>query len=257
MKKILFMLILCSIFISPSLIFGSHVPIPPDRVLEMENYIRVFLKYGSYTPTLSLEGRWEDENLQFRYRAITLGGYYRATKHLKVGAFYRLQQGARHDDNWINLDPGWAWWDTRGRTEHVLLLDATPRFLLDFLPGQSWVFTLKNRYLFNTYNSQHTLTVRPGITYFLLRNREPRFNFSFNYDFYIPLNYGDTFLYAHWPYLNVLYHVSGIVKLDFSAAYKTVTWSTSEDAILAGESEYTVRANSLVFGLGMILQFEL
>jgi len=257
MKRVIVIITICAFLLLPSLLLGDHVPETPGGVVELENHLRLFLKHGNFTPVAELVGRWEGQRFEFRYRALTLGSYYRVARQLKLGAFYRVQQGARHDDDWIDLDPGWVWRDTRGRTEQLLILDVSPRFLLGFLPGRNWVFMLKNRYLFNTFNSQHTLTVRPGVTYFLLRGRDPFLNFSFNYDLYIPLNYGSSFLYAHWPYLNVLYHLSSVVKLDFSAAYKTVTWSSSEDVIASGESDYSVKSRTLLFGLGVILEFEL
>lgn len=81
--------------------------------------------------------RWEDEPTQFRYRSLTAGSYYRLSKHIKVGAFYRLQMGALHDDDWVFIDPGWNWDDTRGRFEHLFILDFSPRFQLNFLPGRN------------------------------------------------------------------------------------------------------------------------
>jgi hypothetical protein len=177
------------------------------------------------------------------------------SKNLKVGAFYRLQKGARHDDDWIDLNPGWGWRDTEDRTEQVLIADATPRFLLGFLPGENWAFSLKNRYFYNTFNDQHTISVRPGLTYFLIRDRAPLINLTAYYDAYFSLNYGDTLVYAQWPTLDVLLHLSSTVKADFSASYKTVTWSTSDDVKQSGEPGYEVRARALVFGVGVVLSF--
>ena len=236
-------------------VFADHVPVPPEGVVEFENSASAMFKLGSFSPFIGAEWRFVDEAFEGPYRALTLGSYYRASKNLKVGAFYRLQRGARHDDDWIDLNPGWGWRDTSDRTEHVLIADATPRFLLGFLPGKNWVFSLKNRYEFNTFNSQHTITVKPGLTYFLLKDRAPLLNFTAYYEAYIPLNYGSTFLYAQWPALDVLLHISSAVKADFSASYKTVTWSTSEDVVEAGEPGYTVRAHALILGVGIVLSF--
>jgi hypothetical protein len=203
---------------------------------------------------VEVEGRLEDSDHQFRYRAVIAGAYYRLHKNVKAGAFYRVQQGARHDDDWISpaVDE-WEWVDSRDRTEQVLLLDVTPRFLFDFLPGEDWVFAIKNRYMYNTFNNHHSLMVRPGLTYFLMRNREPVFTFSLNYGFYIPLNFGDRFFYEHEPYLSVLYHLNRNVKLELTGAYKIVTWSTSEDAETApGGEPYAVNAGAFVLGVGLL-----
>jgi len=113
------------------------------------------------------------------------------------------------------------------------------------------LFTLKNRYLYNTYNSQHSLMVRPGLSYFLMRNREPLFTFSLNYGFYIPLNFGETFFYEHEPYLSVLYHLNRAITLELTGAYKTVTWSSSEDSLANGDT-YAVNYHAFVFGFGLL-----
>jgi hypothetical protein len=201
---------------------------------------------------VELDGRFEDSNLEFRYRSLTAGAYFRLLKNLKAGAFYRLQQGARHDDDWIEPSVGvWEWVDSRSRTEQVLILDLSPRFLLDFLPGRNWVFAVKNRYHYNTFNDQQSILIRPGLTYFLVRSREPVLNLSLNYGFYIPLNFGETFLYEHTPYLSALYHLNRNIKLELSAAYKTVIWSSSEDS-LANWDTYAVPNRSFVVGFGVL-----
>lgn len=238
--------------VSSKQLLADHTPTVSSGVVELEGNVRLFVKYNNFTPLLGFEGRWEDENLEFRYHSLTVGSYYRAHKNIKVGAFYRLQRGARYDDDWIDLNPGWEWQDTNNRNEHVLILDFSPRFQLDFLPGKNWVFMLKNRYLFNTFNNQHTIKVRPGLTYFLIIDRSPLLNFSANYDFYIPLNYGETFLYGQWPYFDVLYHATEQIKINLSAAYKNIAWSTSQDVKAAGESSYTVRYKAIVFRAGLI-----
>jgi hypothetical protein len=235
--------------------YAAHVPVLPDGSVELENSVSALFKIGKFTPSLGVEWRLVDEGFESPYRALTLGSYYRVSKNLKVGAFYRVQQGARHDDDWIVIGTGWGWRDTKDRTEQVLIADVTPRFLLGFLPGENWVFALKNRYLFNAFNDQHTLAVRPGLTYFLLKDRAPFINLTVYYDMYFPLNYGSTLIYAQWPSLDALLHLSTTLKADFSVSYKTVTWSTSDDVWQSAEPAYEVRAHALVFGLGILTSF--
>jgi hypothetical protein len=254
--KIMFFLFSIFLFI-PLSMHASHVPPTPEGALEFALDLRMLAKYGRLNPMVELEMRVEDDPRQFGYRSLTAGSYYRISRHIKAGAFYRLQMGARHDDDWIFLDPGWGWVDSRDRFEHILILDFSPRFQLKFLPGENWVFMLKNRYLYNTFNNEHTLKVRPGITYFLMRNRDPLLNFSFNYALYVPINWGDTFIYSHYPYLEVLYHVSPLVKLYLNAAYKTVTWSTSEDVIEQNDPGYSVDYRAFVIGGGINFHFDL
>ena len=234
---------------------AEHIPAPSAGFIEFESRTSLLLDLGRLDPLIELEGRFEDEDLEFRYRSLTAGAYIRLLRNLKAGAFYRIQQGARHDDDWI--EPAvdvWEWVDSRNRTEQMLILDVSPRFLLDFLPGANWVFTVKNRYRYNAFNSQHSLLVRPGVTYFLLRSREPFVNFSLNYGMYIPLNFGETFLYEHGPYLSMLYHLNRNVKLELTGAFRTVIWSTSDDS-WANWDTYAVANRSLVVGFGVLFPF--
>jgi hypothetical protein len=231
---------------------AEHIPAASGGVVEFESRTSLLMDLGRFDPLVELEGRFEDTDLEFRYRSLTAGTYLRLLKNLKAGAFYRIQQGARHDDDWIELSGGgWEWVDSRNRTEQVLILDVTPRFLFAFLPGKNWVFAVKNRYQYNTYNGQHSLLVRPGLTYFLLRSREPVLSLSLNYGFYIPLNFGETFLYEHEPYLSLLYHLNRNVKLELTGAYKTVIWSTSDDSWANGDT-YAVPNRSFVVGFGVL-----
>jgi hypothetical protein len=255
MKRTFVLLLFVLTLPTPFLASGDHIPPVPDNNVDYELDFRVFYKTGNFTPLLALKGRWEYEDNQFNYRSLTLGTYYRVSKHLKIGGFYRLQKGARHDDDWIFTDPGWAWQDTTDRTEHVLIADITPRFLMPFIPGRNWVFMFKTRYLYNTFNAHPTLKLRPGITYFLMPNRQPLFNFTFNYELYLALNYSSSLLYEQWPYLEVMYHLSPTVKLGVRAAYRITNWSTSQDVLDIGDTPFDVKYKAFVLGAFVNLQF--
>ncbi|MFP4012239.1 MAG: hypothetical protein ACLFUM_11090 [Spirochaetaceae bacterium] len=235
---------------------AEHVPSTPDGELEVEAVSRVFVKLDRLEPMLEAVGRFEGEDLDFRYRAVTAGGYYRVHRNVKVGAFYRLQAGARHDDDWVLRDGDWEWRETSSRAEHVLLGDVTPRLLLDFLPGESWVFALKNRYFLNTFNAHQTLLTRPQLTYFLLRAREPVVNVSVAYGLYWALDFSDQALYRHSPYLEVLYHATDAVKLTAGFTRNTVHWSSSEDVAEAGATDYSVDGTSWLLTAGLIFRVD-
>jgi hypothetical protein len=255
-KSIIFVSILAlALFGIPLAALGDHVPLTSGSNVDYELDLRVFLRHNRWMPMAEFKGLWEYDPNQFSYRALTLGTYYRVSKNVKVGGFYRLQMGARHDNDWINLNPGWGWQDTSNRPENLLILDVTPRFLMPFMPGRDWVFAFKTRYLFNTYNTQQTLTLRPGITYFLMQNREPLVNFTLNYELYLALNYSDRLLYEQWPYLEVMYHLSPTVKLSGRAGYRVTTWSTSKDVVEVGDTPYEVKYRAFVIGAGMNLYF--
>jgi hypothetical protein len=254
MKPTIFYLSILLTAAAPFAARADHIPTDPDGIVDIEPRVAVQLDAGRFDPLVELTGRLEEKAYQFRYRALTLGGSYRLHRNLKVGAYYRLQAGVRHDDDWIDLNPGWEWLDTRDRLEHVLILDASPRILLDFLPGKNWIGMLKTRYLFNTYNDEQSLLLRPGISWFLIRDRQPVWNFSLNYGLYLPLNFGESLLYEHTPYLAAIYHLSPILKLELSGGYRTVIWSSSRDVIDSPEAGYTATSHSLFASVGLLIR---
>lgn len=257
-KKVLVMVAAGFAFIAGAVTpaFAEHIPATPSGVFELSNHARVFLRADDWNPMVSLEWRFEGEELEIGTRSLTLGTYYRVHRNVKVGAFYRLQAGARHDDDWVKDDAMmWEWQDASDRYEHLLILDVTPRFLLEFLPGENWVLYLKNRYIYNTFNDHHVLQTRPSLTYFHLVDREPLLNVTAAFDTYFSLNFGETAVYRFYPYVNVLYHLSPLIKIDASFAPETVVWSTSQDAI--DDGPYTVRYRPYVFGLGVIFYVDL
>ena len=207
---------------------AEHLPEIRATGFEIHTHSRLFAHHGDLSGMVEYAGRFEDQDLELRYQSLTLGGYYRVHRNVKAGAFYRLQVGAHHDDDWVvTTYPQWDWRDTSGRLEHLLIVDVTPRFLLDFLPGRTWVGSVKNRYAYNFHNGQQTLLVRPGLTWFRMVNREPVLNVSIQYATYLSLNFGDRFWYRHGPYLNVLYHLTPFLQLDASLARQTVYWTES------------------------------
>jgi hypothetical protein len=115
----------------------------------------------------------------------------------------------------------------------------------------------KTRYLYNTYNNHQTLKLRPGITYFLMPARDPLFNFTFNWDFYLALNYSSSALYSQWPYLEVMYHISPVVKVSGQMGYRITTWSTSQDVIDNNEPSYEITYRAFTIGAAVNLNFDL
>lgn len=246
---------------------ADHFPLePPKGVVEYEGRVAALFSYGEFDPVLELKARLEDEEREFRYRAVTLGSYYRFHRNVKAGAFLRVQQGTRHDDDWINLNSGWTWDGTTDRTEVVAIADITPRFQLGFLPGENWVLAVKGRYELNTDNMQQSVKLRPGLTYFWIVDRNPLLNVSLAYEAYFPLNFGATLearrdldfplyrlTYERWIYLNLLYHLTPTVKLEASLARRSVTWTDSKDFDAEAPTEsYQLDYEPWVVGLGVL-----
>ena len=152
---------------------ANHIPTAPAVVAEFAGRSTLLIDLGRFDPLVEVEGRLEDTNHEFRYRGLTAGTYLRLHKNLKAGAFYRIQQGARQYDDWIEpVADVWEWVDSRSRIEQVLILDVTPRFLFTFL-------------------------------------------------------------------------------CELTGAYKTVTWSSSEDSLANGDT-YAVNYRAFVFGFGLL-----
>lgn len=235
---------------------ADHVPSDPLGPVAAQARFAASIDLGDFDPYMEILGRLEGDDPEPGYRSLTLGAYYRAHRNLKLGAFYRLQAGALHDDDWIWLAPGWGWRDTAERYENVFILDASPRFLFDFLPGRDWVFMAKSRIFYNTDNGHLTVMVRPGLTRFIFTGRDPFLNLSAAWAFYIPVNFGELPLYEHAPYLSLLYHTKGIVKLELTAAYRNLIWTTSKDVKASADPGYTARTGSWLVGVGLILNLE-
>ena len=222
------------VLVSAGAFAQAFVPVAPKGLVEFQGRTQVIANIGAVDLLLEGLGRTEyvDPTLQ-SFESLTLGGYYRLLKNLKIGAFYRLQAGDHHDDDWthkvVTSGIAWGWKDTNTRLEHLLMLDASPRFVLDFLPGRNWVFMLKGRYIYNTFQNEMSILAEPSLTWFWVQDRVPILNVSLSYDAYFPLNFGATTIYESYPYLTVLWHATPDLGIELSGAYKTIAWSTSHD----------------------------
>jgi hypothetical protein len=237
------------------LAFAQHVPIFTQGQVELQSRAQLVGNIGSWDLLAEMLGMLHDTNTPLQsYESVTVGGYYRVIPNLKVGALLRLLAGARHDDDVIaNFATNqWDWNDTSGRLEGVLMLDVSPRFQLRFLPTGNWVFMLKSRYLYDTWNGQMSVVARPGLTWFWIRDRNPFLNVGVSYEMYFPLNYGSTFIYESYPYVTLLWHATPEVGIELAGAYKTTVWSTSASWQAAAWDSYSIPVNSWAFSLGVV-----
>ena len=224
--------------------------------IELQSRAQLVANIGSWDVQAEVMGRLPDQDSPLRPQGmVTVGGYYRVIPNLKVGALARLQAGVRHDDDVLpaNLATGdFNWNDSSGRLEGVLMLDASPRFQLAFLPTGNWVFMLKNRLLYNTFNGQVSVMTRPELTWFWIRDRDPFLNLSLSWEIYFPVGWGSTLVYQNYPYLTALWHATPDVGIELSGAYKTTVWSTSGAWTAAGGSSYSIAVQSWVVSLGVV-----
>lgn len=183
----------------------------------------------------------------------TIGSYYNIFNYLMVGGFYRYGQGERHRNDWVGS--GWApaaassvwdwfWLDTNNRPEHSAIADITLRQKIPFLPGDGWVFELKNRAIYTWYTdsryasrdnwgqstaniAETKYVVRPGIQYFWLDGDRPFLTFFLQYEAHSALGFGTRSLVESWGYLGFLYNVTENMAVGLNVARAQWWWSTS------------------------------
>ncbi len=181
----------------------------------------------------------------------TLGSYFNLTPNFMVGGFYRYAQGERHRNDWVSAGwtaPekwDWFWLNTNNRAEQAAIGDVTWRQKLPFLPGENWVFEIKNRLHYTWYSDsryedrdnwgRHSANVaetkyvlRPGLQYFWLDGDKPFMTFFLQYEAHFALNFGTRTLVESWGYLGFFYHVSEEVSIGLNIARAQWWWSESD-----------------------------
>ena len=242
------------LFLALSATAALAAPVPPSaqrgRLPEYEASARLFGRAGKLEPLADLTERWQFEG-QKPYRALMLGGYGRVHPNLKLGLFYRVQTGARHDDDWNNDGAGnWSWRSTSNRPENVAVLDATPRASLGHFTG-----ALKIRYEHNFFNGQRTLKLEPELAWFWMDGLKPKATIFARHGTYIPLNFGTRSYYERWWYLAGLWHASSSVSAGPSVALRDTVWSTSSAYHdTPGTGSYRVLYRALVWGFTLVIR---
>ena len=218
--------------------------------LDGEARIAMMASAGEWNPYLEIRGVFHGADLEFRTNALTAGAYFRAAPWLKVGAFYRLQGGVRHLEDWtVEVSPDRHYWEdvSPWRYENLLLLDATPRFLLPWMPGGSWVGSVKIRYGYNFFNGNQTLLARPGIAWVMMRDREPVLNLSLQVPVYLALNFNDTPFYGFGTYVTALWHLEEQVKLE-----GRISWMVKNYEKFEFGGPWILHSHHLSLGVGVV-----
>lgn len=248
--------------LSAALLLGAVAPsaaqlrapeTPRGRPVEYEAAARVFGRSGLVEPVAETVARWQYEGKR-PYRSIAVGAYARSSRRIKLGMFWRVQYGARHDDDWVREAPGhWVWRDTTRRPEHVLVLDATPRAQLTFLPGR-WTASLKLRWEHNTFNQEGTAKFEPELAWFWMDGMAPRATVFLRHGTYLPLNFGGRRVYERWWYLAGLWHPTPEVSVGPSVALRDEFWNTSTQYRAAAPRGVGYRAlyRSVVAGVTVV-----
>ncbi|TBR17984.1 hypothetical protein EPO15_15705 [bacterium] len=249
--SLLFLLLSLSAAAAP-----PEATVPRGRTVEYEAALRAFGRRGAWEPMGELTGRLQFEGRK-TYRSVMLGSYRKNTDWLKTGAFVRFEAGNRHDDDWVNPRPGvWLWRETEDRTEAVLVLDASPRAKLSWLPGGSWLGLLKTRYEHNTFNHQNTAKLEPELSWFWMKGLEPQAHFALRYEADLALGYGHQTLREQWVYASALRHFPNGLVVGPTAALRDGVFETSSAFSSAtGGRSYRAKWRSYVLGLTAVWRF--
>jgi hypothetical protein len=226
---------------------GPNVPNGIDSGLSA----RVFKDFGSYVAMI--EGDTANQVDNRVYQSVQLGGYYDISENWSVGGFYRRAYGLRHDDDWLKQNVDWSWVDTRYRGEDILLLDTTGKFMVEFLPGEHWVGEIKTRFSDNFFNQEQNLMVRPGLTYFWVKDGRPFMNFFAQIEMDFALNYADCELNERWLYVGSLYRVTANLDVGGFVANKWQAWHSSSAYLEKNGTPYTATATTQVFTALLIM----
>jgi hypothetical protein len=269
--RIVFWLALLA-WLSPAMVYSWASPVP-QAARETSFYtgtVRAQARYHNWLPLLETNYRFENaaqgasrvgggknttteaqNNFQQQPWHATFGTYFNLNPHLMLGGFYRYAQGERHRNDWVSAGWvnaaawDWFWLNTNSRPEHAAIGDITWRQKLEFLPGENWVFELKNRVHYTWYSDsryeerdnwgRHSANVaetkyvlRPGLQYFWLDGDKPFMTFFLQYEAHFALNFGTRSLVESWGYFGFFYHVSEEVAIGLNIARAQWWWSESD-----------------------------
>lgn len=239
---------------------AHHIPVFPNGEMETDNFTRLFAQIGSFEPYVELLGRTElsPAPITFGYRSVFAGAYFRVIPNLKLGLFYRGQAGAVHNNDWIAVPTafGWEWQDTTSRYENEIIADASPRFILAAI-DRNLVFMLKNRFEYNFSFGEATGYIRPELTYFIMKDRNPVAEVSVAYALELALNYGESLVRSESPYFQVLVHLLPGLQLVTGFSVWNNFWSTSADVIATSPDRYVKKETRLRIQTGIVYTLQL
>jgi hypothetical protein len=213
--------------------------------------LRGFYRHGNFNTMGEISLRQNE--LRSDETQYLIGTRYRLYNNLKIGAFYQMTQGLRHEEDWISSEGRWQWIDSQDRREDHLILELSPRTILDFLPGERWVGELRIRGETNFFNEHNTIKLRPGLNYFWLDHGKPFINIYLQHELYFPLNYSKETIYQQWTYLGILYHLSRHFKLSPYINMGVIKWTNTDN--FQGRTGSTYLSEESFTNLGLTLMF--
>jgi hypothetical protein len=241
-----------------ALIFGLRaqaLPTAPEAVpggYQSGAQLRVFMDREDFT--LVGEALYINETAGRELQDFSFGSYYHFSPAFKMGLFFTRDYGLRHDEDWALTNGKWSWNISNDRGENLVAVDATWKTLLDFLPGENWVAELKSRYIYNSFNDNRTLLLRPGLTYFYLQSGHLVADFFVQLELDFPLNYGVQPVDEHWIYLGSLYHFTHVFDAGPFVNLGWQTWGASHNYMEKGGAPYAITTQTTTLGLTAILR---
>ncbi len=234
--------------------YASAAPTPPADIkggLQSGAIVRVFKNLDPWSILFEATGEKQSEDREAK--DFTIGSYYQLSDHVRAGVFYRRAYGLRHDEDWHSVAGVWSWRDSNSRGEDLLIFDLSGKALLH---GTPLTAELKLRYLFNEFNDNRTLLVRPGISYHWIEGAQLRANVFLNFEVDFPLNYGTETATERWIYFGGLYHFTKSFDLGPFAAVAWKTWGRPQGYLDKGGGPYSTTTQSTTLGLVAVFSLQ-
>lgn len=239
-------LLICLIGIS-TISFAGNTPNDQEGSA-FEQKIRAFYKADDFH--FLFEVKMAEEKERDSKQSFRIGAKYRLHPNLKVGLYYNRAFAKRHEEDW-GKNPTWGWQNTKNRGENELIFELSPRMTIT----STIIGELRTQLVYNEFNKNQTLKLRPGLTYFIFNKGKPFLNLYFQYELYNSLNFSENITYERWGYIGSLYHVSKSFLIGPYIARRKVRWANTEDFKKITGKSYQIESNTFVLGLASNFYF--
>lgn len=196
------------------------------------------------------ESKNRKELLNQNYHQFLAGSYYRLTKRLRFGLFFQVEQGLRWDEDW-KKSTSWNWGRIQNRWDYSSVFDISYQDKIN----SKFLWEWKNRFFYYHGREAYLLKFRPGLRYFIFKNKKPFAQIYSQIETYSPINYGNNLLYEYWVYFGSLFEVSDKFSLGPIISYRQRWFHSYENFENDNEKSYKEKFNSVYYGLSAIIHF--
>lgn len=216
-KYLLFVLLL----IWGNIAFSDHHKL--TKSVNQQNYqgnLRLFFRHADFRYLVEYTN--EQQSKQDDYQHLQILMKYRLTSSSRFGVGAMHSFGLRHNEDWLGDNKEWQSTESRGET--MAILHSSYRTLL---PSEmDGVFEVRLNYMYNTFNQNQFILLRPGISW-ILNNKNILFT---QLEGYFPLNYANNSLYEWWSYVSNLHTFHKKFKAGPFISYGERTWLLDDDS---------------------------